>query len=114
MSHRWLLTLQDHSFPSLSVSPEDQAIKKKCGFGVLVWNCLMQIVKALFMCFGHPLIVHKGGKTAGFPLSLKMFASLKEAAANVGNLTSYKFVRMHRTCLLQLISIYHDNVAADV
>lgn len=29
MSHRWLLTLQDHSLPSVSVSPEDQAVKKR-------------------------------------------------------------------------------------
>lgn len=45
----------------------------------------MQPVKVLFSCFGHLLIVLKGGKTAGklFPQPLKMFASLKEAAINI-------------------------------
>lgn len=63
----------------------------------------MQILKVLFLYIDHPLIVVKGQKTVSFPQSLvKMFASLEEAVADVGNLTFHKFVRvkyMHRTYL---------------
>lgn len=56
--------------------------------GVLVWNnrTLMKMFKASFLSFSRPLFVFKGGKAVGLPrLSLKMFASLTEAAAEAGS-----------------------------
>lgn len=41
----------------------------------------MQMFKALFLSFGRPMFMLKGGNAVGLPrLSLKMFARLKEAA----------------------------------
>lgn len=46
----------------------------------------MQMFKASFLSFGRPLFVLKGRKAFGLPrLSLKMSASLKEAAAKAGS-----------------------------